>query len=49
MAAIGNELNYDTLQRAFATPQFQAALQPVISIEQFNAGPRGRVAQLDRP
>jgi hypothetical protein len=49
MAAIGNELNHDMLQRAFATPQFQAALQPVISIEQFNAGPRGRVAQLDHP
>jgi len=49
MAAIGNALGDDMLQRAFATPQFQAALQPVISIEQFNAGPRGRVAQLDHP
>jgi hypothetical protein len=49
MAAIGNELNHDMLQRAFATQQFKQALQPVISIEQFNAGPRDRVAQLDHP
>ena len=47
MAAIGNELNHDMLQRAFATQQFKQALQPVISIEQFNAGPRDRVAHLD--
>ncbi len=30
-----------------ATQQFRLALQPVISIEKFNAGPRDRVAQLD--
>ena len=49
MAAIGNELNHDMLRKAFATQQFKQALQPVISIEQFNAGPRDRVAQLDHP
>jgi len=47
MAAIGNELGHDMLRRAFATPEFKQALQPVISIEEFNAGPRGRVAELD--
>ncbi len=49
MAAIGNALGHDMLQRAFATQQFKHALQPVISMEEFNAGPRDRVAHLDRP
>ncbi len=49
MAAIGNALGQDMLRRAFATQQFQQALQPVISIEQFNAGPRGAIAQLGQP
>ena len=40
MAAIGNALGHDMLRRAFATPEFKRALQPVISIEKFNAGPR---------
>ena len=39
MAAIGNALGNDMLRRAFATPQFEQALRPVISIEEFNAGP----------
>jgi len=39
MAAIGNALNHDMLRRAFATQEFRHALQPVISIEEFNAGP----------
>ena len=38
MAAIGNAIDHDVLRNAFATPQFRDALQPVISIEQFNAG-----------
>jgi hypothetical protein len=46
MAAIGNELGHDMLRRAFATPEFKHALQPVISIEEFNAGPRERVPEL---
>ena len=40
MAAIGNALGHDMLRRAFATPEFKRALRPVISIEEFNAGPR---------
>jgi hypothetical protein len=49
MAAIGNALGKDMLRRAFADRQFKQALQPVISIEQFNAGPRDRVSGLDHP
>jgi hypothetical protein len=47
MAAIGNELGHDMLRRAFATPEFKHALRPVISIEEFNAGPRERVRELE--
>lgn len=39
MAAIGNALRHDMLRHAFATPEFEHALRPVISIEEFNAGP----------
>ena len=49
MAAIGNALGHDMLRQAFATRQFRDALKPVISIEQFNAGPRDRAANVDRP
>jgi Uncharacterized protein conserved in bacteria (DUF2329). len=49
MAAIGNALGHDMLRRAFATQPFKQALQPVISMEEFNAGPRNRVARLDQP
>ncbi|HEY5277349.1 MAG TPA: glucoamylase family protein, partial [Coriobacteriia bacterium] len=49
MAAIGNALAKDMLRRAFADQQFQLALQPVISIEQFNASPGDGVAPLDLP
>jgi hypothetical protein len=49
MAAIGNALAKDMLRDAFATKEFRLALQPVISIEEFNAGPRNRAAQVDRP
>jgi hypothetical protein len=48
MAAIGNALGNDMLRRTFATQEFKRALQPVISIEEFNAGPRERVHDLDR-
>lgn len=44
MAAIGNALEADMLRRAFATPAFELALEPLISIEEFNAGPRRRVS-----
>jgi hypothetical protein len=47
MAAIGNALGHDMLRRAFATPEFKRALRPVISIEEFNAGPRERVRELE--
>lgn len=47
MAAIGNELENDMLRRAFVTQQFKRALQPVISIEEFNAGPRERAQMVD--
>jgi hypothetical protein len=40
MAAIGNELGGDFLRQAFATPDFEAALRPVIGIEQFGARAR---------
>ena len=49
MAAIGNALDRDMLRTAFATPQFRNTLQPLISIEEFNASPRDRGAQLDHP
>ena len=39
MAALGNALAQDMLRAAFVTPEFQSALQPVISVEAFNAGP----------
>lgn len=40
MAAIGNALAKDVLRNAFATKPFREALQPVIGMETFNAGPR---------
>ncbi len=40
MAAIGNALAGDVLRDAFATKAFRKALQPVIGMETFNAGPR---------
>jgi hypothetical protein len=36
------------LRHAFATSAFKRALQPVISMETFNAGPRQRIADLGR-
>jgi hypothetical protein len=47
MAAIGNALGGDMLRRAFATEKFRLALQPLISMEEFNAWPRDSAAQLD--
>jgi hypothetical protein len=49
MAAIGNALDDDLLRNAFATPQFRHALQPIIAMEQFNAGPADRGARVDLP
>jgi hypothetical protein len=49
MAAIGNALGNDMLRRAFATRQVQHALQPVISIERFNASPGESATQLLNP
>jgi len=49
MAAIGNALGNDMLRRAFATPQLQQVLQPVISIEHFNASPGDSATQLLSP
>jgi hypothetical protein len=40
MAAIGNALGGDFLRDAFATKAFRKALQPIIGLETFNAGPR---------
>jgi hypothetical protein len=40
MAAIGNALADDLLRDAFATRAFRRALEPVIGMERFNAGPR---------
>jgi hypothetical protein len=39
MAAIGNGLANDVLRTAFATKPFRNALQPLIAMETFNAGP----------
>jgi hypothetical protein len=47
MAAIGNALGHDMLRRAFSTPAFKAALEPVIAIEHFGAGPRSRATHVD--
>jgi hypothetical protein len=49
MAAIGNALDHDVLRKAFATQEFKHALQPIISMERFSAGPADRVAALHRP
>ncbi len=40
MGAIGNALAGDMLRNAFATKDVRKALQPVIGLETFNAGPR---------
>jgi hypothetical protein len=37
MAALGNALGDDVLRRAFATPDFEHVLRPVIGIERFGA------------
>ena len=38
MGALGNVLCKDVLRRAFSTPDVEAALRPVIGIEEFGAG-----------
>ena len=38
MGALGNVLGKDVLRRAFSTPDVEAALRPVIGIEEFGAG-----------
>lgn len=38
MGALGNVLAKDVLRRAFSTPDVEAALRPVIGIEEFGAG-----------
>jgi hypothetical protein len=40
MAAVGNALGGDFLRDAFATKAFRNALQPIIGMETFSAGPR---------
>ena len=49
MAAIGNALADDVLRDAFATKEFRKALQPVMGMETFNAGPRAAADQYLRP
>jgi hypothetical protein len=49
MAAIGNALANDVLRNAFATKPFRKALQPVIGMETFNAGPRDAVDAILNP
>ena len=39
MAAIGNALGGDVLRNAFAGPDLERALRPVIGIEEFGASP----------
>jgi hypothetical protein len=38
MGALGNVLGKDVLRRAFSTPDVEAALRPVIGMEEFGAG-----------
>jgi hypothetical protein len=40
MAALGNALGGDVLRKAFAGPDVQRALRPVIGIERFGASSR---------
>jgi RTX calcium-binding nonapeptide repeat (4 copies)/Putative glucoamylase/Protein of unknown function (DUF3131) len=40
MAAIGNELGQDVLRRAFAGPDLERRLRPVLGVEEFNDSPR---------
>lgn len=40
MAALGNALGGDVLRRAFASPDYERTLQPVIGAERFNDSPR---------
>jgi hypothetical protein len=47
MAAIGNALGHDMLRHAFSTPDVTAALQPVIALERFGAGPRWAANRVD--
>jgi Putative glucoamylase/Protein of unknown function (DUF3131) len=47
MAAIGNALGHDMLRHAFTTPEVTAALEPVIALEQFGAGPRRAATHVD--
>jgi hypothetical protein len=47
MAAIGNALGHDMLRKAFSTPEVKAALQPLLAMERFGAGPRSRATHID--
>jgi hypothetical protein len=49
MAAIGNALANDVLRNAFATKSVREALQPVIGMETFNAGPRDAADSILNP
>jgi hypothetical protein len=50
MAAIGNALEDDMLRDAFATKSVRKALQPIIGMETFGAGPRSAAdAFIGRP
>jgi hypothetical protein len=41
MAALGNALGDDVLRRAFATPDLERAVRPVVGVEEFDVSPRG--------
>jgi hypothetical protein len=49
MAAIGNALGNDMLRRDFATREVRKALQPVMAMETFNAGPRSAADAILNP
>jgi hypothetical protein len=49
MAAIGNALANDMLRDAFATKAVRKALQPIIGMETFNAGPRDAAESILKP
>ncbi|HEU5267905.1 MAG TPA: glucoamylase family protein [Jatrophihabitans sp.] len=41
MAALGNALGGDVMRTDFATPDFRAAVRPVLGVEEFATSPRG--------
>lgn len=41
MAALGNALDDDVIRHGFVTPDFEAAIRPVLGVEEYATSPRG--------